>query len=211
MRLGTIVKWSNWVILKFYSFHDLTLFEQRKQAEGRKIKSILKNSGKPNNWIHLTRNSAPLRFALFPASDPSRYVQSGYSIVSSKNLTELPIKRAIILDNATCPYCGNELSKNNDTIEHVIGRKFVPKGLLNEQWNLIVRSCKKCNSTKSILENDISAITLAGRHWFGPEKPDKLILSDAKRKAENSISRKTNIPVKDSQEKIDLFYHSLPE
>ena len=39
-------------------------------AEGRKIKSILINSRKPNNWIHLTRNSAPLSFVPFLASDP---------------------------------------------------------------------------------------------------------------------------------------------
>src|SRR4030042_798487 len=44
--------------LKEFSFRDLTLSGQRKQAEGCKIKSTLKNSRKPNNWIHLIRSSA---------------------------------------------------------------------------------------------------------------------------------------------------------
>lgn len=88
--------------------------------------------------------------------------------------------------------------------EHVIGRRFVPKGKLNGQWNLIVRACKKCNNIKSDLENDISAISMqadaSGRHPLS----DRALGMEATRKALNSISRKTRKPVKDSSEKIDI-------
>jgi hypothetical protein len=59
-----------------------------------------------------------------------------------------------------CPYCGVALSKENSTKEHVLARKFVPKGTLNNQWNLILNACRCCNNSKSDLEDDISAITM---------------------------------------------------
>ncbi len=122
----------------------------------------------------------------------------------TKDFSELPLNRATILNNATCPYCGVELTQNNDTKEHVIGRRFVPKGSLDGQWNLILRACYKCNSAKSKMENDISAITLAGHVWFDPDCSEKAVRCEAKRKAEHSISIKTGKPVKHSQEKIKL-------
>lgn len=121
-----------------------------------------------------------------------------------KRLTALPANRAILLDNITCPYCGVMLNPDNNTKEHVIGRRFVPKGTLNGYWNLVVRACALCNNTKSTLENDISAISLAGRYWFGASDSDDSTLSEAKRKAAASISRKTRKPVMHSQENIDF-------
>src|SRR5438067_12808695 len=76
------------------------------------------------------------------------------------SLNSWPHNRAIVLKNETCVYCGSELTAGNCTKEHVIGRKFVPKGKLHEEWNLIVRACTSCNHTKSDLEDDISAISL---------------------------------------------------
>ena len=119
-------------------------------------------------------------------------------------LSELPANKAILLNNATCPYCGIELTRDNDTKEHVIGRRFVPKGSLNGQWNLIIRACSKCNSIKSDLENDISAITLASRVWFSSTDTDKSIMREVQRKVESSISRKTGKPVKHSQEELNF-------
>ena len=131
--------------------------------------------------------------------------------METKNkIIELPINRAIVLDNITCPYCGNEFSERNDTKEHVIGKRFVPKGSLNGQWNLILRACKKCNGDKSTLENDISAITQAGRYWFSANKADKDILSEANRKSKNCTSSKTGKPVIDSQENIKLTSTLVP-
>lgn len=120
------------------------------------------------------------------------------------DFNELPSNRAIVLDNVTCPYCGIGLDDDNDTKEHVIGRRFVPKGALNGCWNLIVRACEKCNSEKSRLENDISAITLSGKLWFGSGDEEKNIVQEAQRKAKNSISNKTNKPVIQSHEEINF-------
>ena len=120
------------------------------------------------------------------------------------DLSTLPTNRAILLQNITCPYCGVKLNNDNGTKEHVIGRRFVPKGSLNGNWNLVMRACAHCNNVKSTLENDISAITLAGRYWFASSDTDDSMLGEARRKATTSISRKTNRPVIHSQEKVDF-------
>ena len=122
----------------------------------------------------------------------------------TKELRELPFNRAVVLDNVTCPYCGTLLNESNNTKEHVIGRRFVPKGALNQNWNLIIRACHKCNTEKSLLENDISAITLAGKHWFSPNNAEEGEIEEARRKAKNSTSRKTGRPVENSQEEINI-------
>jgi len=118
-------------------------------------------------------------------------------------LNYLP-NRPIILDNETCVYCGMLLSSESVTKEHVIGRRFVPKGKLNSQWNLIVRACKQCNSKKSDLENDISAISMQADAWGRHSLPDSTLAVEAARKAQNSISRRTKKPIKDSSEKINI-------
>jgi len=114
-------------------------------------------------------------------------------------LSELPTNRVTLLKNLTCPYCGVELTQDNHNEEHVIGRKFIPKGFLNGQWNLILRACKKCNLDKSELENDISAITLAGRIWFDSYEVEKSIVNEAHRKIKGSKSKLTGKLVMDSQ------------
>jgi len=118
-------------------------------------------------------------------------VQNLFSVVPTNQVT--------LLKNVTCPYCGVELTQDNNNEEHVIGRKFIPKGFLNGQWNLILRACKKCNSDKSELENDISAITLAGRIWFDSDEVDKSIVTEAHRKIKGSKSKKTGKLAMDSQ------------
>lgn len=69
-------------------------------------------------------------------------------------------KRRIRLHNLTCPYCGCELSDSNSSKEHVVGRRFVPKGSLDNQANIILNACQNCNSQKSKMEGVISAITM---------------------------------------------------
>lgn len=124
-----------------------------------------------------------------------------------KNLTEelkeLPVNKPVKLKNLTCVYCSTALSKVKSNDEHVIGRKFVPKGTLNNYWNLIVRACEVCNNKKSDLEDDISSITmqpdLNGSHIID----DETLTSDSFRKSK-SISRRTNKTVLDSKEKLTL-------
>ena len=79
--------------------------------------------------------------------------------MSSEDLNALPSNRAIVLRNLTCPYCNADLTSGGATKEHVVGRCFVPKGMLDKSWNLILRACEPCNRRKGVLENDISAIT----------------------------------------------------
>jgi hypothetical protein len=122
----------------------------------------------------------------------------------SKQFRELPANRAVILENVTCPYCAEVLNASTNTKEHIIGRRFVPKGSLDRSWNLIVCACRECNSEKSILENDISAITQVGKHWFGRNGSEEEELGEAQRKARRSTSKKTGKPVLNSQEEITI-------
>jgi transcription elongation factor Elf1 len=120
-----------------------------------------------------------------------------------KNI-ELPANEPLILKNSTCPFCGEELNDKNSNKEHVIGRRFVPKCSLNQNWNLILNSCKNCNNKKSDLENDLSAITLYSGLWHDQGDETKEVISEAKRKANGSFSRRTKKPVAESQEEFKV-------
>jgi hypothetical protein len=112
-------------------------------------------------------------------------------------ITVLPNNKATILDNVSCAYCGREETPDNLlTNDHVIGRRFVPKGSFAKGWSLVVRACFRCNNEKSDLEDDISAITL--HPWRGPEKRDPAVADHARRKALGSFSRLTGKPISKS-------------
>ncbi len=121
-------------------------------------------------------------------------------------MKEMPGNKPIVLANETCIYCGIPLAASNSSKEHVIGRRFVPKGKFDGQWNLIVQACKKCNGNKADLENDISAITMHANAWGKHSIDDEALAQEAKRKAANSISRRTGKTVSESSEtfKIDI-------
>lgn len=77
------------------------------------------------------------------------------------DLTQFSPKHRVVKRNVLCAYCGTPLAPfKGGEEEHVIGRRFVPKGTLSGQWNLIVRACPACNDHKADLEDDISAITM---------------------------------------------------
>jgi 5-methylcytosine-specific restriction endonuclease McrA len=108
----------------------------------------------------------------------------------SSDLTTLPSNRSTRLHNITCIYCGVENGPENPlTIEHVIARRFVPKGALNKSWSLIGNACSRCNGKKADLEDDISAITL--QPDLGMPHRDPALAAEAARKAEDSLSRST--------------------
>jgi hypothetical protein len=111
--------------------------------------------------------------------------------------TKLPVR----LNNRTCPYCGQELSAEISTDEHVIGRNFVPRGSLSTSWNLILKACRECNNLKSDLEDDISAITMQP-DCFG-RFPDASTEQEALRKGK-SLSRRTGRRVSASEERINI-------
>ncbi|HEV2804778.1 MAG TPA: hypothetical protein VGW57_07605 [Chthoniobacterales bacterium] len=110
----------------------------------------------------------------------------------------------IVLKNATCPYCGVALHRQNRAKEHVIGRRFVPKGKLAGEWNLILYACKKCNGEKADLEDDISAITMQPDAWGEHAVDDPVLIAEAGRKGASSKSRRTRKPVKESTEQLSV-------
>ncbi len=109
------------------------------------------------------------------------------------------------LSNRTCAYCGVDLSTTDWNKEHVIGKRFVPKGTLVDRWNLLLRTCVVCNNRKSELEDDISAISMqpdvAGHY---PQRPDSTLEHEAIRKGSGSSSRRTGKLVSKSQEEVKL-------
>lgn len=118
--------------------------------------------------------------------------------------------RAVVLKNNTCPYCGVELGATDSTREHLVGRRFVPKGKLHQSWNLILRACKRCNNRKSELEDDLSALTMqpdvVGR--YAQDDPD--LRREAERKGSRSISRRTRKPIGNSAESLTLRGSPMP-
>ena len=114
------------------------------------------------------------------------------------------------LRNQNCPYCGTQLSDSETTNEHVIGRRFVPRGTLNQNWNLILRACRHCNNRKSDLEDDLSAITMQPNAWGQHPRDHVVVRSDAQRKAARSLSRRTHKTVKESNESIGVQAQFAP-
>jgi hypothetical protein len=111
----------------------------------------------------------------------------------------LPNNKATKLTNVSCVYCGcEETAESPLTDEHVVGRRFVPKGSFATGWSLIVRACTGCNGEKADLEDEISAITLLPDLGTVHERPD--LVEIAARKAAKSRSRRTKKTIGDSYE-----------
>jgi hypothetical protein len=68
--------------------------------------------------------------------------------------------KVVLPHNRTCPYCGQTLPVAEGTKEHVIGRRFVPRGTLQGSWNLLLRVCIACNRRKGELEDRVSAVSM---------------------------------------------------
>lgn len=119
------------------------------------------------------------------------FSSNGGKVMQSRLLTNRPI----VLKNTICCYCGQPL--DTPTADHVIGRRFVPKGTLNNAWNLIVQACRPCNNHKSDLEDDISAITMQPDVTGNYVTDDPILIAEAQRKA-RSTSRRTGKPVSES-------------
>lgn len=121
------------------------------------------------------------------------------------DIIDHPANRPIVLRNVSCIYCGRRFGGDLEaTKEHVIGRRFVPRGCFDGQWNLIANACHACNGDKAKLEDDISAITMQpdvlGRHVCD----DPRLISEAQRKGSGATSKRTGKLVADSAEKLTL-------
>lgn len=118
------------------------------------------------------------------------------------------LNRPTVLRNRTCAYCGRELSRTNATKEHVIGRRFVPRGTLNGRWNLILRVCLDCNRKKAELEDDLSAISMQPNAiGFFHASSDGGLRTEAARKGRRSVNRRTGKAVGLSSEPIKLRHN----
>ncbi len=125
-------------------------------------------------------------------------------------------------DNLLCPYCGRSINQGScievDT-EHVIGRRFVPKGYLNGEWNFIVNACKDCNSYKARLEDGLSAISCLSvleDLKYPDEVVDDVQRKLGKRNADTGAMRgathpETNRPIVDSvvRQTLHTFFSPL--
>lgn len=82
----------------------------------------------------------------------------------------------------------------------------MPKGSLENSWNLIVRACRDCNAEKAKLEDDISAITM-----FNQVGDDPRLTAETERKTgratRGAISNSTGRPVSQSDESITVKSH----
>lgn len=124
-------------------------------------------------------------------------------------MRELSPKSRVRLDNTKCAYCHKPFSKELPAEdEHVIGRRFVPKGSLAAQWNLIVRSCRPCNERKCSLENEVSAITMRPGP-VGREPADQRRIAEANRKA-TARSTRTGNSVGESNEDVQIQGNLMP-
>jgi len=120
-------------------------------------------------------------------------------------------KQPTILKNLTCAYCGCSFSATKvDTKEHVVARRFVPKGTLAGSWNLILRACDSCNSEKAELEDDISALSLQALAYQSDLPNDPIVSKEIARKAPESLSRTTKKPVADSEQSMSFSHASQP-
>lgn len=121
------------------------------------------------------------------------------------DVIRLPANRAIVLRNATCAYCGRAFGGGlAPTKEHVIGRRFVPLGCFDGQWNLILNACERCNGDKADLEDDISVISMMPDQFGRQAIDDPRLQAEVRRKAGKARSRRTGKAVVDSHEQIEI-------
>lgn len=124
--------------------------------------------------------------------------------MSAPRMLLISDSRPTMLANSICPYCGKPVSRRSGTREHVIGRRFVPRGSFEGCWNLILKACRQCNHGKSDLEDDLSAITMAFHVAGLAGMNDDLLKKEAERKSKRSISRKTGKPVSQSAANVSF-------
>lgn len=122
---------------------------------------------------------------------------------------ELRPERPLLLNNRNCPYCGRVFGASlGSTKEHVIGRRFVPKGSLEAQWNLILNACGSCNNLKAALENDISVITMLPTPVSRDAAIEQQLAAEVARRASKTGSRRTGKSVANSHEEIEILQQS---
>lgn len=126
--------------------------------------------------------------------------------MKNEDLVEYPSDKAIRINNKTCVYCGKELTSRSRTKEHVIARRFVPKGMMNGQWNLIVWACSRCNRYKAGLEGEMSALSMQPNASGEYADNSYTLMQESARKSAGSHSTLTRKPIRES---VHNFEHKL--
>lgn len=101
-------------------------------------------------------------------------------------------ERRRVLRNAVCPYCRAPLSKETLTKDHVIGRRFVPRGSLSGSWNLLIRACRACNGRKSVLEDRVSAASMHPPLVGQRDERDQALAAEARRKQQGEAGMRAD-------------------
>ena len=86
--------------------------------------------------------------------------------------------------NQHCLYCGVFVGADavvDSDEEHLVGRRFVPKGSMNKAFNFSFRACRRCNGEKANLERHVSSVTLLG-------SPSVSVDENARRSAERKAA-----------------------
>jgi hypothetical protein len=142
---------------------------------------------------------------------PTRRADSAASLEANMeeidNHLRTPSPHELALRNHNCIYCCRTLTRATRTREHVIGRNFVPRGMLD--INLIAWACNQCNNDKSDLEDDISLISMLPAIAQSLPSMDERS-ADIARKLKCAISRRTGKLVRDSQETVTIKGQIVP-
>jgi hypothetical protein len=127
---------------------------------------------------------------------------------SSAIIPAVPLKmrqnQPKVLRNVTCCYCRTPLADVASDTEHVIARRFVPIGTLQQSWNLIAQACKHCNNRKSDLEDDMAVLSLQHYPFDGTDPVYDTHVRECLEKASRTHSRHTKKPVSESVEESTL-------
>ena len=142
---------------------------------------------------------------LYPDTTPVQnceQIMKSRMLLDSEELASFPVKVPTVLDNVSCVYCAAGLSKETRTKEHVVARRFVPRGKHDGGWNLIAYACTGCNNAKARLENELAAISMQPDSYGKYAIDDDLLKAEATRKAAKSISSRTGRPINESGEQL---------
>lgn len=114
------------------------------------------------------------------------------------------VNQPVVLKNITCCYCRTPLGTTGVNKEHVVARRFVPKGTLDRSWNMIARACIGCNVRKSDFEDDMSVLSMQHYPFDGKDVLRDNIVAQSLSKASRTYSRHAKKKVSDSFEESTL-------
>ena len=108
--------------------------------------------------------------------------------------------------NQFCLYCGAYVGGGSITAsneEHLIGRRFVPKGTMENSFNFSFRCCVSCNGRKADIERHVSSFTLLSSPSLETNEIARL---SAESKAYDDYHPETKVTMGDAIEQQSLEF-----